>query len=154
MYSEGSKISQEIGLLTDSGFPWYYSVPPIKCQDIISIRSRTLPSRSYRINYSPIILHPALSISMSLQPFVAPLPLFSFLILYTLSVGLFGWGISPSQCRYIYTGQNKQNKRTQTSMPRVGFEPMTPVFERAKTVYALDRAATVSGHQALYSPKY
>jgi hypothetical protein len=38
-----------------------------------------------------------------------------------------------------------QNKRTQTSMPRVGFEPTIPVFERAKTVHALDRAATVNG---------
>jgi hypothetical protein len=27
-------------------------------------------------------------------------------------------------------------------MPRVGFEPATPVFERAKTVHALDRAVT------------
>jgi hypothetical protein len=38
-----------------------------------------------------------------------------------------------------------QNKRTQTLMPRVGFESTTPVFERAKTVHALDRAATVIG---------
>jgi hypothetical protein len=30
-------------------------------------------------------------------------------------------------------------------MPRVVFEPTTPVFERAKTVHALDRAATVVG---------
>jgi uncharacterized membrane protein len=30
-------------------------------------------------------------------------------------------------------------------MPLVGFEPMTPVFEQAKTVHALDRAATVIG---------
>jgi hypothetical protein len=30
-------------------------------------------------------------------------------------------------------------------MPRVGFEPKIPVFERAKTVHALDRAATVIG---------
>jgi hypothetical protein len=30
-------------------------------------------------------------------------------------------------------------------MPRVGFEPMTPVFERVKTVHALDCAATVIG---------
>jgi hypothetical protein len=30
-------------------------------------------------------------------------------------------------------------------MPRLGFEPMTPVFERTKTVHALDRAATVMG---------
>jgi hypothetical protein len=28
-------------------------------------------------------------------------------------------------------------------MPRVGLEPTTPVFERAKTVDALERAATV-----------
>jgi hypothetical protein len=31
-------------------------------------------------------------------------------------------------------------------MPRVGFEPTIPVFERAKTVHALDRATTVIGH--------
>jgi hypothetical protein len=30
-------------------------------------------------------------------------------------------------------------------MPRVGFERMTPVFKQAKTIYALDRAATVIG---------
>jgi hypothetical protein len=30
-------------------------------------------------------------------------------------------------------------------MPREGFKPTTPVFERAKTVHALERAATVMG---------
>jgi hypothetical protein len=30
-------------------------------------------------------------------------------------------------------------------MPQVGFEPMIPVFERANTVHALDREATVIG---------
>jgi hypothetical protein len=30
-------------------------------------------------------------------------------------------------------------------MPRVSFEPTTPVLERAKTVHALGRAATVIG---------
>jgi hypothetical protein len=30
-------------------------------------------------------------------------------------------------------------------MARVGFEPMIPVSERAETVHALDRAATVIG---------
>jgi hypothetical protein len=38
-----------------------------------------------------------------------------------------------------------QNKRTQTPMPLVGFEPKTPVFKSAKTVHALDRAATLIG---------
>jgi hypothetical protein len=31
-------------------------------------------------------------------------------------------------------------------MPRVGFEPTIPGFERAKTVHALDCAATVIGY--------
>jgi hypothetical protein len=38
-------------------------------------------------------------------------------------------------------------------MPRVGFETTTPVFERAKTVNALDRAATVIGLNAHTSEK-
>jgi hypothetical protein len=36
-----------------------------------------------------------------------------------------------------------QNKRTQTSMPPVALEATISVFERAKTVRALDRTATV-----------
>jgi hypothetical protein len=36
-----------------------------------------------------------------------------------------------------------QSKCTQTSMSLVGFEPTIRVFELAKTVHALDRAATV-----------
>jgi hypothetical protein len=32
-------------------------------------------------------------------------------------------------------------------MPRVGFEPTIPAFERPKTIHALDRAATVIGDQ-------
>jgi hypothetical protein len=69
---------------------------------------------------------------------------FSFL-LYTLSVGLLERGIRPSQDRYLHRTTQTQNKRTQTSMPRVGFIPTIPVFERAKTFHALDRAATVMG---------
>jgi hypothetical protein len=67
---------------------------------------------------------------------------FSFLT-YTQSVGLLGRGISPSQGRYLYTEQHEQNKRTQIPMPRVRFETTNPVSQRAKTVHALDRAATV-----------
>jgi hypothetical protein len=55
---------------------------------------------------------------------------FSFLI-YTQSIRLLGRGISPSQGRYLHTEQHKQNKRTQTSMPREGFESTIPIFERA-----------------------
>jgi hypothetical protein len=53
-----------------------------------------------------------------------------------------------------YTGQYKQNKRRQTSMSLVGFEPTIPVFERAKTFHALDRAATVTGHFLAYFPYF
>jgi hypothetical protein len=34
-------------------------------------------------------------------------------------------------------------------MPRVGFEPKTPIFERAKTVHALNWAVTVIGRNRL-----
>jgi hypothetical protein len=40
--------------------------------------------------------------------------------------------------------------QTQTSMSQVGFEPTIPVFERAKTVHALDRAATVICHEGVW----
>jgi hypothetical protein len=39
-------------------------------------------------------------------------------------------------------------------MLEVGFEPVTPVFERAKTVRALDRAATVIGISKMKQVKY
>jgi hypothetical protein len=35
-------------------------------------------------------------------------------------------------------------------MPRVGFEPTIPVFERAKTVHALNCAATVAGKMLIF----
>jgi hypothetical protein len=34
-------------------------------------------------------------------------------------------------------------------MPSVGFEPTIPASERAKTVHALDRSATVTGFNSL-----
>jgi hypothetical protein len=56
-----------------------------------------------------------------LQPFVEP---WSFL------------------CTVIKTATYTQDN-TDTSMPRVDFELTTPVFEQAKTAYALDLAATL-----------
>jgi hypothetical protein len=71
--------------------------------------------------------------------------LFSFLIFYTVSRT--PWTGDQPLARPLPANRTAQtqNKRTQTSMPRVGFEPATPVFERAKTFHALDRAATVIG---------
>jgi hypothetical protein len=39
-------------------------------------------------------------------------------------------------------------------MPCVGFEPMIPASERAKTVHALDRSATVTGLNKTYLNKF
>jgi hypothetical protein len=47
-----------------------------------------------------------------------------------------------------------QNKRTQTSMPRLRFESTIQVFERGKTVHALNGAATVIGLFRIYSQLY
>jgi hypothetical protein len=84
--------------------------------------------------YSPL-LGPGLSLSLS----------FSFVIFFTQKVGLLGRVISPSQGRYLHTGQHKRRINAHTFMPWVGFEPMISAFERAKTVHALDRAVTVIG---------
>jgi hypothetical protein len=93
---------------------------------------------------------------MALQPFVGPPPLFSFLILYT--IGRTPWtGDQPfARPLPIHRTTQTQNKRTQSSMPRVGFEHTTPLFERAKTVHPLDRAATVINrpHLQLHIPEY
>jgi hypothetical protein len=68
----------------------------------------------------------------------------TFLILGQ-SVGPIGRRISLSQGRYLHSTTQIQNKCRQASMSWVGFEPTIPVFERAKTVHALDRTATVTG---------
>jgi hypothetical protein len=92
-------------------------------------------------------------LSMAVQPFVGPWPLFSFLILYT--VGRAPWtGDRPvSRPLLIHRTTQTQNKRTKTSVPRVGFEPTIPVFKRAKTVHALDRTVTVISKPDHYNLK-
>jgi hypothetical protein len=74
----------------------------------------------------------------------------------------FGFLIFYAVCRTPWTGDQPvarqlpahwtaqaQNKRTQTPMPQAGFEPTIPVLERAKTVHALDGAATVIGRPSI-----
>jgi hypothetical protein len=69
---------------------------------------------------------------------------FRFLILYT--VGRTPWTGDQTVARPRPTHRTRtQNKRTQTPMSRVGFEPTISAFERAKTVHALDHTATVIG---------
>jgi hypothetical protein len=82
---------------------------------------------------------------MALQPFVGPWPLFQFLDLYT--VGRTPWTKDQLVAMPLTTHRTTQtqNKRTQTSILRAGFEPTIPAFQRAEIVHALDRAATVIG---------
>jgi hypothetical protein len=68
---------------------------------------------------------------------------FSFLNLYT--VGRTLWTGDQPFARRLPTHKTAQtqNKRTETSMPRVGFRHSIAVFKLAKTVHAIDRVATV-----------
>jgi hypothetical protein len=79
---------------------------------------------------------------------------FSSFMIILQTVGLLGRVISSSQRLYVNTRQHKHriNAYTyQTSMPCVGFEPMIPASERAKTVHASDRAVTVTGKEMVSS---
>jgi hypothetical protein len=79
-------------------------------------------------------------LSMVLQSFVGPWPLFSFLILYT---------IRRTSCTgdqpVAWPLPTHRTKQTQTSVPQVGFEPTISAFARAKAGHGLERAATVIG---------
>jgi hypothetical protein len=70
---------------------------------------------------------------------------FQFLDLYTAGRTL--WMEDQTFARPLPTHRTTQTqyKCTELSMPRVGFEPTIPVFQRAKTVHASDRAAAVIG---------
>jgi hypothetical protein len=70
-------------------------------------------------------------------------PLVQFLNLYTVGGTPWTWRQPVARPLPAHRTTQSQNKPTQTFMPRVRFEPTVPVFERTKTVHALDRAATV-----------
>jgi hypothetical protein len=85
-------------------------------------------------------LHTGTALCWAVAAFIS-----TFTMLYT--DGMTPWTGDQPVARLLSTHMTaqKQNKRTQIHMPRVGFEPMTPVFKRARTVHVLDRAATVTG---------
>jgi hypothetical protein len=106
---------------------------------------------SSRIVINNVPLKPSISVKLSYIYLWLYSPLldlgcyFSFLIFYR--VGRTPWlGDQPvARLPPAHRTAQTYNKRTQTSMPWVGFEATIPAFERAKTVHALDRAATVIG---------
>jgi hypothetical protein len=109
------------------GFLMHYQYMPRSDEETPWQNSDTIEGISFHWLYSPL----------------EPWPL---IILQT--VGLLGRVISSSQGLYLNTEKLKHRINTytyKTSMPWVGFEPMIPASERAKTVYVLDRSATVTG---------
>jgi hypothetical protein len=76
-------------------------------------------------------------LSLAVQALCWTSAVFSFLIFYT--VGRTPWTGDQPVARPLpaQIGQHKQNIRTQPSVPQMGFEPTIPVFERAKTIHAL-----------------
>jgi hypothetical protein len=81
--------------------------------------------------------------------FVRPWPLFSFLNLFTFGRTPRTGDQPVSRPLPAHRTTQTQNISTQISMTRVRFEPTIPVFEREKTVQALDRTATVIGRSVI-----
>jgi hypothetical protein len=100
--------------------------------------------------YLPIYLsiylsiHPSIHLSIYDSTALSGLRrLFKFLNLYT--VGRTPWTGDQPIARPLPTHRTTQtqNKRIQTSMRRVEFEPTVPAFQRVKIFHALDRAVTL-----------
>jgi hypothetical protein len=93
-----------------------------------------------------IFIHSFIYSSVTLQPSVGPWSLLQSRNLFYVD-GRTPWTSDQPDPRPLPTHRTPwpQNKRTQTCMPWVGFEPIIPAFEETKTIDALDRAATVIG---------
>jgi hypothetical protein len=111
-------------------------------------------SRHCRVLYtivSTLIIYVSVCLSICLSVYLTWLynPLldlrrfFSFLILFT--AGRTPWKGDQPVARLLpaHRTPQTQNKRTQTSMPIMGFEPTIQVFERVKTFHVLERVAAV-----------
>jgi hypothetical protein len=86
----------------------------------------------------------------SYSTYRAPGLFFSSVIIFYTNGRLLGWVISPSQGPYLHTGQHKRRINAYTFIPWGGFEPPIPEFQQARTVHALDCAATVLGYIKVY----
>jgi hypothetical protein len=86
--------------------------------------------------------------SMALPAHSGPWPLIQFCNHFSQTVELLGRVISQLQGRYLNTGQHKHRINTPTDIKHLCLEwdwnPRSNI-ERAKTVHASDRGATVTG---------
>jgi hypothetical protein len=85
----------------DYYWSWYILWISWKQHSIMKTDKSLIQSLIYQWHYSPL-LDPGL--------------FFSFVIFFTQSVGLLGRGISPSQGRYLYTGQYKRRINAHTDI--------------------------------------
>jgi hypothetical protein len=105
-------------------------------------------SSTYLSIYLSICLSIYLSIYLWLYSPCGPWPLFQFLNLDTV-IRTRWTGDQPIVSPLLtHRTTHTQNESTQIFTPRVGFELTIPVFEPAKMVHALDRAATVISKSA------
>jgi hypothetical protein len=108
------------------------------------VKYATLLRMFFEVHYLSMYLSIYLSIYLSLYSNLLGLGRFlSFLILYT--VGRIPWTRDRPIARSLPTHRTTQThkKHIQTSIPSEVFELTIPSFERAKTVHAIDHAATV-----------
>jgi hypothetical protein len=89
--------------------------------------------------FSPTSCFPHLEHRASVKSFVS----LQFLNLTDSRYDSLDWGSALLQERYLNKTIKTSKRLGQTSTPRVGFEPMIPVFELAKTVHVSDRAASI-----------
>jgi hypothetical protein len=74
------------------------------------------------------------------SPLLGPSLFVSFVLFFTQTVELLGRVISPSQGRYLHTGQHKHRTNAHTDI-----HALSGALEQAKVLQALDREATVIG---------
>jgi hypothetical protein len=86
---------------------------------------------------------------VALQSFDGPWPLFQFLDLYIVGRTTLKGDQLVARPLPTHRITQTQNKRIQTPMPRVRFEPTIPEFNREKAVHASDGAAIVIGASVL-----
>jgi hypothetical protein len=97
----------------------------------VSVRRASLAKLVYGA-YIHLSIYLSIYLTMDLQSFIEPWPLFSFLILYTVGRTLWSGDQPVARPLPIHRTTRTQNKSTQISMPQGGFEPTIPVFERRR----------------------
>jgi hypothetical protein len=110
-----------------------------------------VPEINVKVNFRNLVTYDCgIIIIIIYSPLLGLGRFFSFLILFTLGLlgrgGGTGEGGQSVEMPVSTDGTTQtQNKHTQTFMPAVGFESMTPMSEREKTIRALERPTAVIG---------